>query len=362
MGLTSIYNLYQFHYVSKVLIKQLFSAFPRPYRIFQLTRAVINLFCSEQRRIQCMKKHEVVIPVVCVFSVTNQCNLACKGCYAQIHPNGGQLSIKEIDKIIRNVLEYGTSIFVITGGEPLLVRDLIPTLGKIRQSLFYLFTNGLLLDEDKIRQLHSCLNIMPVISFEGTDDFTDSRRGPGTASIIKSVIQNLKSHHILFGLSVTATHQNLDVITSKTFLDEIKAMGALCLFIIDYFPVKADDDNMQCLSDEDKEMKKMALVKRKKDTRLIIFNLPLDESPDGLCVGGGKGLIHIDASGRVGPCPFINQAMGNILEREYIDILKSDMMSAFREKASGRLNRPCSSVIPAHPVKSIARKHIFSRE
>jgi MoaA/NifB/PqqE/SkfB family radical SAM enzyme len=182
MGLTGIYDLHLFPYVGKVLLKRLFSAVPRPYRVFKVSHAVINLFRSEQRRIQCMKQYKVIIPVVCIFSVTHQCNLECKGCYARIHPNGGPLSINEIGKIIRNIMEYGTSIFVITGGEPLLVKDLIPTLGKIRRSLFYLFTNGLLLDEDKIRQLHSCLNIMPVISFEGTDDFTESRRGQGTAS------------------------------------------------------------------------------------------------------------------------------------------------------------------------------------
>jgi len=123
-------------------------------------------------------------------------------------------------------------------------------------------------------------------------------------------------------------------------MDKIQALGASVIFLIDYFPVEAGDEQMQCLTDEDQEMKKRELLKRKKDSGLVIINLPMDESRDGLCAGGGNGLIHIDASGRLGPCPFSNQAKDNVLEKDYIDILKSEVMASFRRKASGQLNRP----------------------
>jgi hypothetical protein len=51
-------------------------------------------------------------------------------------------------------------------------------------------------------------------------------------------------------------------------------------------------------------------------------------------------IVKIDASGRLGPCPFSNQAKDNVLEKDYIDILKSEVMASFRRKASGQSNRP----------------------
>jgi MoaA/NifB/PqqE/SkfB family radical SAM enzyme len=341
MGLIGLYDLHQFPYISRVLMQRLFSGTPGTKRIFQLAHALYVLENKSRCRLRNMRLYQVPIPPVCIFSVTHRCNLDCQGCHARSCRDGHQLSWEEIGTVIRNVSGYGTSIFVITGGEPLLVPGLVHCLGKQEKCLFYLFSNGTLFGRDAIHQLSQCRNIMPVISYEGNDVITDLRRGSGTASKIRKTLKALRDHNILFGVSVTATRLNLDVITSSSFSDEVSSLRAACLFIINYHPACPGDG--LALTDGQRALIARRVQDLRKRSPFIIFNLPFDESPEGRCAGGGKGLIHIDASGNVSPCPFITEASGNIFAHDFIDILRMGLMTGIRKMAleGPDIIRPC---------------------
>lgn len=240
--------------------------------------------------------------------------------------------------MIQRMIKYGTSIFVITGGEPFLVEGLIPALGRIRKGTFIIFTNGTLIGEEMIGQIKSFKNIMPVLSMEGNDHLTDQRRGPGTALALKSATLKLKRNGVLFGFSVTVTQQNLRTLTSGDLTDNASASGATFLFIIDYIRLNNSCNDMNTLSGVDQLLKTQALEKLRKKSRTIILNMPGDESANGKCAGGGKGLIFIGPTGNVSPCPFISEMTDNILEKDFIEILKSKDLSAFRVKAAGNVN------------------------
>jgi MoaA/NifB/PqqE/SkfB family radical SAM enzyme len=333
MGLISLYQLNNFSYISKMLIKILIMDSMAPSRIFQLLRAAWKVGAAEKQRQRLMKIHQTPIPSVCILSVTQNCNLSCKGCYATIHPGDQQSGLQDIEHMIRRVMNYGTSIFVITGGEPLLVDGLIPALGRIRQGTFLIFTNGILIKDGMIRQIKTYKNIMPVFSLEGSDHLTDQRRGPGTALALKSAALKLKHEGVLFGLSVTLTQQNLSTLTSGDLMADAAISGATFMFIIDYVHLNNACNDMHGLSEEDQKLKARSIEKLRKKSRTIILNMPGDESENGRCAGGGKGLIFIGPTGNVSPCPFITEMTDNILEKDFIKILKSEELSAFREKA-----------------------------
>ena len=88
-------------------------------------------------------------------SVTDRCNLRCRYCMPEDDytwlPRGTLLSFEEINRLVEIFAEFGVDKVRLTGGEPLLRRDL-PTLIRLlkQQASIHdiaLTTNGILLDE-----------------------------------------------------------------------------------------------------------------------------------------------------------------------------------------------------------------------
>lgn len=283
---------------------------------------------------------------ICVLSVTDRCNLHCQGCYATGDDEKREINRKEILKIVNEMLRYGVGFFVITGGEPLMKESIITDLGKIRRASYLLFTNGTLLNSEKIEKLRSFPNIIPVLSFEGSDRLTDQRRGQGVAQRVNAAIGLLKKKKIGFGVSVTATKKNLLYLLEKKFYEDASSKGALIVFVIDYVSSQKEDDDL-VLDAYEVLLKEERIQQIKKESDLIIINLPADESPDGRCIAGGTGLIHVNAYGEVQPCQFYQLSAGNILERDLIEILKSEPMVLTRLYAKNR-----DSVQPCHKLKN----------
>ncbi|HBR06138.1 MAG TPA: radical SAM/SPASM domain-containing protein, partial [Desulfovibrio sp.] len=60
------------------------------------------------------------------WEVTRSCNLACKHCRAEAHPEPyeGELTTAEAKALIDTFPEAGSPIIIFTGGEPLMRHDL----------------------------------------------------------------------------------------------------------------------------------------------------------------------------------------------------------------------------------------------
>lgn len=90
------------------------------------------------------------IPLLGAMEVTGICNLKCKHCYCPHNPGAEELSTEEIYRIIGEITEAGCLWLVFTGGEPLVRKDFkkIYLYAKRKGLLIYLFTNGILLNEE----------------------------------------------------------------------------------------------------------------------------------------------------------------------------------------------------------------------
>lgn len=126
------------------------------------------------------KKYNCNIPWAILLDPTSACNLHCVGCWAAEYGNKLNLSFDEIDSIITQGKELGVYFYIYTGGEPLVrKRDLIAITRKHNDCAFMTFTNGTLIDEEFADDLLSVKNFIPVLSVEGFEEATDSRRGEG---------------------------------------------------------------------------------------------------------------------------------------------------------------------------------------
>jgi len=154
------------------------------------------------------------------WHLTEMCNLRCKHCY-QGERSSEEMSLPEMKKVISEVsamlqewsktydVAFSPS-FNITGGEPLLRRDLFDVLGEIKRNGFeiFLLTNGTLVDPARSRMLAD-LGVKGVqVSIEGGEKVHDSIRGEGSFAASAAGIERLVGVGIPVTLNVTLSNLN----------------------------------------------------------------------------------------------------------------------------------------------------------
>lgn len=105
-------------------------------------------------------------PAFAYLLPTGRCNLNCAGCYATLEEFGrntrvGELTIEEYRQVVRELYEMGVRTFDISGGEPMLYRDLPALCETIKQyegTKVWLVTNGTANTVDRLRLLETVVD------------------------------------------------------------------------------------------------------------------------------------------------------------------------------------------------------------
>ena len=124
-------------------------------------------------------KQGIHVPPMMIFSITNRCNLRCKGCYHwSLRPQQNEeLSAEKLRSIIAEASELGISFIILAGGEPLIRPEVMEITAAYPNIQFLIFTNGTMIDDNVIATLVKQRNVIPAISLEGNQGETDERRG-----------------------------------------------------------------------------------------------------------------------------------------------------------------------------------------
>jgi MoaA/NifB/PqqE/SkfB family radical SAM enzyme len=274
----------------------------------------------------------LMVPPVMIFSVTNHCNLQCKGCYAGMRMKEGaeELSLKRVEQLFGEATELGIGVIMIAGGEPLMRPEILWAASKYRDIVFPVFTNGTLLNQGSVSYFKQTPNLIPVLSLEGNKTSTDQRRGEGIHARVLDAMDQLKQTRRLFGLSLTLTRDNFEQLTRPDWLWSHYKLGCRLFFLVEYVP-QAEYDQHLCLSEDQKGELQGRLEVLRKDVPALLVNLPGDESRYGGCLAAGRGFVHISADGRLEACPFA----------PYSDISVRDLplKVALKSRFLGRIRR-----------------------
>jgi MoaA/NifB/PqqE/SkfB family radical SAM enzyme len=122
------------------------------------------------------KKRGENFPAFQFISVTDDCNLACQGCWVTKGEKSTILNIKAVNKIIDDGKKHGCFFYGILGGEPLMYKELFNIFRAHPDCYFQLFTNGTLLNGTVASELRKLANVSPLISMEGDELVADIRR------------------------------------------------------------------------------------------------------------------------------------------------------------------------------------------
>lgn len=283
---------------------------------------------KQQKVREAYGKEGIVVPPVLIISVTNDCNLACKGCYAcsQQRDKSGEMDLESIKRVLGEAVELGVSVVMIAGGEPLMKKGIKDLPQMYPDTLFVMFTNGLLLTAfDEMPK-----NLVPVISVEGGRKATDDRRGEGMYDRAMAVMQSLDKKGRLFGASITLTSANFGEVINSQYLSDLEEKGCRAAFLIEYVP-SGEGDIELCLTDAQKEELRDIEEKLYKKHNMLMVTLPGDEEKYGGCLASGRGFLHVSSTGALEACPFAPYSDTNIKNMPLKEALKSWLLKSIRD-------------------------------
>ncbi|MCI5705557.1 radical SAM protein [Candidatus Pseudoscillospira sp. SGI.172] len=290
------------------------------------------------------KRENCNVPWAVLLDPTSACNLHCTGCWAAEYGNKLNLTLEDIDSIIRQGKELGIYMYIYTGGEPLVRKaDLMKLCEMHPDCEFLSFTNATLIDEDFCREMLRVKNFIPAISLEGFEEANDSRRGPGVYEKVTHAMALLKEHNLPFGISACYTSVNYNDISSEKFFDHMIDLGALFVWFFHYMPVGNDAVPALMPTPEQRETVYRRIRGFRETKAIFSLDFQNDAEYIGGCIAGGRHYLHINANGDVDPCVFIHYSNCNIHDCTLMEALKSPLFQAYHDNQpfNDNMLRPC---------------------
>ena len=324
----------------------------------RVTRKMINVFTtgdqlitSREERINQVKeayreKYGLYPPLFGVISPTKACNLRCTGCYATSDMTSrGQLDFDTTRRIIRETHDLFNSRFcTISGGEPFLYKSQGKTIFDIFEEFddmfFLIYTNATLIDEKVAVKLAELGNVTPCISVEGFEKHTDERRGKGVHQKIERAMKALQEEGVPYGISITATSHNIEVLLKEDFYDYyFQELGITYIFQFQMMPVGRGKKVIDLMITPQQRVELFHLWKKLLGAR----RYPVADfwnsgalSDGCLAYGRWHGYFYVNWHGNIMPCvfvPFYKDNIHDLYERglTLADGLHSDFFNRGRK-------------------------------
>ncbi|MFX1343754.1 MAG: radical SAM/SPASM domain-containing protein [Promethearchaeota archaeon] len=302
------------------------------------------------------------VPPFLILSITSKCNLKCIGCYAAAtgtlcdNKTNKSLNLEQWIEIIREASELGVFGFIIAGGEPFLMPNLLKISKEFKNRLFLIFTNGTILREKDYQKLKRQRNTIIIVSIEGDQELTNSRRGYGVYEKVISTINNLDEIGVMSGISVTINRNNFRFWMESENIDNLISKGVRLAFFLEYIPVE-NDKELMLTEEESFEFRKKVLNYRE-TKQIFLVHSPGDEEYMGGCVSAGRGFAHVTPSGDLTPCPVSNIATHNLTKSTLKDGFNSDLFKIIRESEHllETNGSPCALFSHPEEVDILAKK------
>jgi MoaA/NifB/PqqE/SkfB family radical SAM enzyme len=197
--------------------------------------------------------------------------------------------------------------------------------------IFPVFTNGTLIGPSYVNFFHQHLNIVPIISIEGTAMSTDERRGRGVFKRAMQSMVMLKEADLFFGSSITVTTENYHDVTSEAFLSHLVSLGCRLVFYVEYVPFDESTSHLAFHDEHVAEMEQIVELRRERFKEMIFLSFPGDEKAVDGCMAAGRGFFHIGPDGAAEPCPFSPFSDCNVAQIGLRQALQSPLFRKIRD-------------------------------
>lgn len=257
------------------------------------------------------------------FQYNYTCNFKCQHCSVkrfQGKKEGRQFTIEDVKNLFQQADEMGLARVTITGGEPLVFKDLDELVAAIDPQKFYINcdTNGWLLDEKRARHLKSIGIDRIQLSIDSLDEkkHDDFRQTRGSYKRTLKAVDAALSADLAIFIQTVVTKQRL---RTEEFIEFIKYFNKkdIGVFVSYAKPVGSWEGHFDVLVDRE-DMKYMEELEKKYK---VFTHLTPGYGLDMGCIAV-KGMFSVTQYGDVLPCPYIHTSIGNVFEEPLKDIIQ----------------------------------------
>lgn len=307
-----------------------------------------------KRRIQ---RGEYFPPFLYV-SIINSCNLRCQGCWVDVEAKDA-IELDTLNRTITDAKRHGNTFFGILGGEPFMHPQLLDLLAAHPDCYFQVFTNGQLITEKTAKRLREIGNSTPLISIEGRELTSDTRRGK--KEVFTRTLRGLDNclrEGLLTGVATSVCQSNIDELLTEEWLGELIKRGVHYTWYHTYRPVgPLPNFDLALRPDQLVRIRKFVVEMRAK-MPIAIIDAYYDDRGQALCPMSTGISHHISPKGDIEPCPIIQFATENIRDERgiFATMRDSTFLKDFRE-LSAHHTRGCVVLERPDLVKQLVVKH-----
>lgn len=307
-------------------------------------------------------------PPYLYISIINSCNLRCQGCWVDVAHKQEKIDVPAMNRMINEAKAMGNSFFGLLGGEPFMHGELMEILASHKDAYFQVFTNGHFITDKIAKELRALGNVTPLISVEGTDTISDTRRGRD--GVLNQTMQGLQAcldNSVMTGVCTSLCQSNYEDLLTEEWVDKLISMGVLYTWFHIYRPVGPDASADLSLTPEQQREARKFVVEMRAKKPIIIIDAYYDADGKALCPAATGFTHHINPWGDIEPCPIIQFSKESIHEERPLreTFNNSEFLKDFRAAAASNtrgciaLERPdvIEKLVEAHDAKdSTARK------
>lgn len=271
------------------------------------------------------------------MEITNKCPLQCIHCSSDSSlTTREQLKLDEIKQIIDDFKDLGGKVLEISGGEPLLHKDIFKIIlyGKLKGLEVRLYTNGIYLNDASIEELTRVgLDRILLGVYGASSTVHDSITGhKGSFSKTIKAIEKLRQKRVYVGIHFVPTkinYRELELLAEMA--DEI---GVDELAILRFVPQGRGAKNKTLLllngKEESELLKSLGILKSKYG--FLRLGCPMDQS---LNCKAGENILTIKPDGFVSLCPAFknDKIVGNAKKQTLKQIWEKSLVLAEVRKA-----------------------------
>ena len=268
-----------------------------------------------------LKTKTAFIPTYIYWELCDKCNLNCKHCFANSSPDKNMFADKNI--LFKKINEINSDVNVplrFGGGEPLLVPYLYELLTYCATNFCpaSITTNGILISEEKAKELAKIEINSITVSIDGTELYNDELRGIGSFKKALNGLKNLMDNGL--NVSVAFTVNGKNYLNLHDYIVYFYSFGIRTFYIFRYIhDPKKHDNNLRINKDILKFSKTILREMEEKysDARIIYEKVGFlsfdDKFNENLhkCHFAAR-MLTIKHDGSVVVCAAIPNVMGNI--------------------------------------------------
>jgi len=270
-------------------------------------------------------------------AVTNACPQSCAFCYNRDR-TGQALDTAAILRVVRELREAGVFWLGLTGGEPLLQKDLVRIVEAGADGCAVkLFTTGTGITAGRARELGRAGLFSVSVSLDSSDEeIHDAGRGYRGAfrEALRAIDVFLATPGLDVGVSAVLSREMIRGGGTERFIEFLAGLGIHEAWLSEVKPASAPFWNEDRLITEDDRRSLVRLQDRaNRRPGMTVNYLGHFEGRENFGCTAGCKTVYIDAFGEVSPCVFTPMTFGNVSERPLGEIL-AGMRRAFRPSDS----------------------------